>query len=277
LKLPSLQFYPADWLSNAKLRRCSEAARGAWLDIICLLHRSEEYGVCRWPLADLIRASAVSAKSARELIEKGVLKGGDKGCEAFVYVPRHGGREGDPVELIAACEGPCWYSSRMVRDAHVRKVRGMGSRFTEEKQPPKQGPKRTPKAKPKQREGKLPKSAPKGGIGGRQGDGASASSSASEEEPPPPPSIRDMFVEPLCTLAQARSYGASCGLTEDQAEWWWHDREARGWHSGGPGNAPIRRWQSDMKRSAGWVKEASAKGAASDGKARNFNASQITI
>ena len=47
---PSFQFYPADWRANAKLRRCSRAERGDWIELICLLHDSEEYGVLSVPL-----------------------------------------------------------------------------------------------------------------------------------------------------------------------------------------------------------------------------------
>ena len=51
MKRPSFQFYVADWRLDQKLRRCSPAARGVWIDILCLLHDSDEqYGVLRWPL-----------------------------------------------------------------------------------------------------------------------------------------------------------------------------------------------------------------------------------
>src|SRR5262245_13474156 len=97
MKRPSFQFYPADWRNNAKLRRCSEAARGAWMDVLCLLHDSDEYGMCRWPLADLARAAGVQAKLLRELIDKGVLKGADGDHGAYIYTPRHAGQDGEPV------------------------------------------------------------------------------------------------------------------------------------------------------------------------------------
>lgn len=270
MKRPSLQVYPADWLSNAKLRRCSEAARGAWFDIICFLHGCDEYGVVRWPLADLIRASGVSRRSAMELVEKEVLKGGDKGCEAFVFVPRHAGQDGEPVTLIEACKGPCWYSSRMVRDEHIRKVRGAGSRFSDTKQPPKKGPKR--------RDGERPKRPPKGGIGGRQGDGPSSSSSSSEEDTPLPPlEHRDLFREPLCTIEQALAYGPQCRMSPEAVQFWWWTRDAAGWCRGGVGNAPIRRWQSDMAASRDWAEEGAKKGGKAAGGSGNFKAEDIRI
>jgi len=171
VKRPSFQFYPADWRNNAKLRRCSEAARGAWVDVLCVLHDSDEYGVCRWPLADLARAACVSMKAIRELAEKDVLKGSDKGASDYVYTPRHAGQDGEPVTLIAASESPCWFSSRFVRDEYVRTKRGIGSRFDQENQPPKQSPK-----------------PPIGdGEGMRQGDGPSSSSSSTSIRNTPNP------------------------------------------------------------------------------------------
>jgi len=145
MKRPAFQFYPADWRSNAKLRRCSEAARGAWMDVLCLLHDSDEYGVIRWPLADIARAAGVPLKLLKELSEKQVLKGGDKGCDAYCFTPRHAGRDGEPVELLSESNSACWYCSRFIRDEYIRMKRGGSSQFTSENQPPKDKPKQTPK------------------------------------------------------------------------------------------------------------------------------------
>lgn len=147
MKRPAFQFYPGDWLRNANLRRCSHAARGAWMDVLCVLHDSDEYGLIRWPLEDLANACAAPIKLLRELVAKGVLKGCDKGaCDPFIYTPRSGRKDGEPVTLVRAQEGPIWYSSRMVKDEHVRTIRGESSRFDES---PDAAPKRTPKPAPK--------------------------------------------------------------------------------------------------------------------------------
>lgn len=139
MRRPSFQFYPADWRNNANLRRCSPAARGIWIDVICVLHDSDEYGIVRWPLNDLANAANAPIKLVRELVEKSVLKGHDKTIEqAFVYVPRTGRKDGPAVTLIPTQPGPVWYSSRMVKDEYVRTVRGESTRFGE-----------TPKAAPK--------------------------------------------------------------------------------------------------------------------------------
>jgi len=126
MKRPSFQFYPEDWLSNSNLRRCSHEEKGIWIDIICLLHDQEEYGVVRWPLAEITQAVGCSIGKLRSLVNKGVLKGCDASGEvdALIYVPRSGRKDGPPVTLIEQQKGPLWYSSRMVIDEYKKLVRG---------------------------------------------------------------------------------------------------------------------------------------------------------
>lgn len=172
MKRPSFQFYPADWLGNTNLRRCTHAERGIWIAVMCLMHDSDEYGVLRWPLRDI--ASAVNCKPSDlvALAGKGVLKGDDmRIAEAYVYVPRSGRRDGPPVVLIEAQDGPLWFCSRMVRDEHVRGVRGEGTRFGDadgatSKAPRMGSPKRAP----------MPPF----------GDGPTSSSTSTREPPLPP-------------------------------------------------------------------------------------------
>lgn len=128
MKRPSFQFYPADWRANANLRRCSDAARGAWMDILCVLHDSDEYGAVRWPLAELARVAGVAFKLAKELADKLVLKGADSGAVTYDHRPRHAGKEGDPIRLVDGV-GPIWFSSRMVTDEWRRSVSGGKTRF----------------------------------------------------------------------------------------------------------------------------------------------------
>lgn len=140
---PSFQFYPGDFQGNAKLKRCSHAERGIWLDVMCLMHDSEEYGVLRWPLEDIAQAVNCKINDLQSLIRKLVLKGADSGPVAeFVFTPRHAGKDGDPVVLMPAQSGPVWYSSRMVRDEYVRTKAGASSRF----KPGQTGPKSKPSA-----------------------------------------------------------------------------------------------------------------------------------
>lgn len=123
---PSFQFYPDDWLSNSNLRRCTHEERGIWMDILCILHDQEEYGVIRWPIADIARAIGTTTTKVKRLAEKGVMKGADSNdvVQPLIYTPRSGRRDGSPVTLIAAQKGPLWYSSRMIIDEYKRIVRG---------------------------------------------------------------------------------------------------------------------------------------------------------
>lgn len=164
MKRPSFQFYPGDWQGNAKLRRCTHAERGVWVDVMCLMHDSEEYGVLRWPLADIAQAVGCKPTELKSIERKGVLKGVDSGSlEPFIFTPRHAGKDGEPVTLIPKQDGPIWYSSRMVRDEYIRQKRGEGSRFGAE-----------PNGTPKVGNGDC--------LGMGQGDGPSSSSSSSSSK-----------------------------------------------------------------------------------------------
>lgn len=145
VKRPAFQFYPADWRMDSNLRRCSHAARGAWMDILCILHDSEEYGVYRWRLAELANTAGVPMKLARELVEKGVLRGADSGADPCTFRPTHAGRIGNPIVLVEPGDGPCWYSKRFVKDEYIRLRRGRDTRFSDDNPPPKTKPKATPK------------------------------------------------------------------------------------------------------------------------------------
>ena len=138
-----------------------------WIELLGLLHDSDNYGVLAWPLKEIAQALGAPVKALKELVDKGVLYGAEKGeCEPFVYTPRSGRKNGEPVELVAVQQGPVWFSPRMVRDEYVRTVRGENTRFSDENNP--QNP------------------SPKGGLGAgngdtptpRQGDGSTSSSSS---------------------------------------------------------------------------------------------------
>ena len=44
VKRPAFQFYPGDWRKDVQLRSCSVAARGLWIDLLCVAHECEPYG-----------------------------------------------------------------------------------------------------------------------------------------------------------------------------------------------------------------------------------------
>jgi hypothetical protein len=44
MKRPAFQFYPGDWRKDVELRSCSIAARGLWIDLMCVMHDCDPYG-----------------------------------------------------------------------------------------------------------------------------------------------------------------------------------------------------------------------------------------
>lgn len=156
MKRPSFQFYPADWQANSNLRRCSHEEKGIWLDVLCLLHDQEEYGICRWSLKEIAQAIGCTSAKLSGLITKGVLKGADtsQDVDELVYVPRSGRKDGAPVTLINQQKGPLWYSSRMVVDEYKRLVRA------ESGATPKDAPNLSPKLSPKGGIGATPLASP---------------------------------------------------------------------------------------------------------------------
>lgn len=72
---PWLKFYPTDWQADASVRMCSLAARGLWIEMLCLMHVASPRGsllvngrqVSPKQLAPLV---GISAKEAVELIQE---------------------------------------------------------------------------------------------------------------------------------------------------------------------------------------------------------------
>jgi hypothetical protein len=52
-KRPAFQWYPGDWLRATETRVCSLAARGLWIDMICLMHEGRPYGHLRVGTMDI--------------------------------------------------------------------------------------------------------------------------------------------------------------------------------------------------------------------------------
>ena len=122
VKRPSFQFYPGDWRANSNLQRCSLEEKRIWIEVMCLLHNSDEYGLLRWPLRDIAGAVGCGVRKLQALVDKAVLKGADQG--EIVRPLTHITKEGELEEVVPEQSGPLWYSSRMVRDEHIRLKRG---------------------------------------------------------------------------------------------------------------------------------------------------------
>lgn len=110
MKRPAFQFYPADWRKDVELRSCTVAARGLWIDLMCLAHECEPYGylmvngkaMTPAQIAGQIGLTAIECKRLmQELIDNGVARVNDAGAV---------------------------YSKRMVDDERVRNARAEGGK-----------------------------------------------------------------------------------------------------------------------------------------------------
>jgi len=45
VKMPAMQFYPADWRKDLAVQSLDYFERGVWFEILCLMHESSERGV----------------------------------------------------------------------------------------------------------------------------------------------------------------------------------------------------------------------------------------
>lgn len=82
-KQPAFQFYPGDWQKDPALRRTSKAAKGVWMDTLCLMFECEERGALvlngkAWSDDDIAWAVggdiAENLRCLNELLEKGVAR-----------------------------------------------------------------------------------------------------------------------------------------------------------------------------------------------------------
>ena len=104
MKRPAFQFYPGDWRKDPALSACSLAARGLWIELMCVAHESDDYGhlsINGKPMttAQLSRMVGETPSSVSKMIAE--LE------DAGVF-----SRENGAI-----------YSRRMVKDEHIRNVR----------------------------------------------------------------------------------------------------------------------------------------------------------
>lgn len=110
MKRPAFQFYPADWRKDMALQSCSVAARGLWMDILCIAHECEPYGhltVNGKPMsaAQIGRHTGLTERECQRLLT-----------------------ELDDAGVPSHTDAGVIYSRRMVRDEDLRKVRAEGGK-----------------------------------------------------------------------------------------------------------------------------------------------------
>lgn len=131
---PWLKFYPADWRADPRLRMCSYAARGLWIDVIAVMHEAEPYGHL------LVNGRA---PTPRQLA--GLLGGTERQVTALLA-------ELEEAGVFSRTEDGVIYSRRMVRDRErseegrkqVAKRWGGGDPTGDPTAPPNRSPTETP-------------------------------------------------------------------------------------------------------------------------------------
>ena len=109
MKQPWLKFFPSDWRADPALRMCSLAARGLWIEMLCLMHEARPHGSL------LVNGKPVTAARLANLVGGGVAE-----VEGFLA-------ELEEAGVFSRDADGALYSRRMRRDeerAAVNRVNG---------------------------------------------------------------------------------------------------------------------------------------------------------
>jgi hypothetical protein len=157
VRRPSFQFYPADWRKDPELQSCSLAARGLWVEMLCIMHEAEPYGHL-----------VVNGKSMNEKQLSRAAGGSLKQIRVLLS-------ELESTGVFSRSDDGVIYSRRMVKDQHIRTVRAhagaKGAAATNAA--------RLPEGLPQQKSGKHPP--PSSSSSSSKDKDAKASSSSSDK------------------------------------------------------------------------------------------------
>jgi hypothetical protein len=109
MKQPWLKFFPSDWRADPALRMCSLAARGLWIEMLCLMHEARPHGSL------LVNGKPVTAAQLANLVGAGIAE-----VEGFLA-------ELEEAGVFSRDADGALYSRRMRRDeerAAVNRVNG---------------------------------------------------------------------------------------------------------------------------------------------------------
>ena len=105
MDMPFLKFFVRDWQADQQLRLCSLEARGCWLELLLVMHGAKRRGYLEdqsgVPLTDEQIATLI-----------GTFKGDLYRCKRELL--KHG--------VPGVDENGCWYSRRMVKEEHKRRL-----------------------------------------------------------------------------------------------------------------------------------------------------------
>lgn len=111
MKRPSFQFYPGDWLVDPALRLVSVAARGAWIDMLCVMHQSDDYGHLKVNHKVILPINLARMLGATLAETEGWLE------------------ELESAGVFSRDDEACVFSRRMLRDEELRQVRAAGGKL----------------------------------------------------------------------------------------------------------------------------------------------------
>lgn len=186
MKRPAFQFYPADWRKDMALQSCSVAARGLWMDMLCIAHECEPYGHLT------VNGKAMSAAQIGR--HTGLT---ERECQRLIA-------ELDDAGVSSRTEDGTIYSRRMVRDEDLRQRRAEGGKAGSEHGA--KGAEHGHKGgrPPKERGDKKPPLEPPPSSSSSPSGYSEANASGATAPPAPPPSPKDRvfaFGVPLLTAA----------------------------------------------------------------------------
>jgi len=111
MKRPSFQFYPSDWRKDPALSACSMAARGLWIELMCIAHESDNYGHLE------INGKAMTVPQLARMV-------GESPTVVSKLVI-----ELDNAGVFSKSEEGVIYSRRMVKDERIRNIRAEAGRL----------------------------------------------------------------------------------------------------------------------------------------------------
>lgn len=232
MKLPAIQFYPGDWHKDQGVQALTLEERGAWIELLLMMHESDERGVLLvnhipMPEAVIARRFGVDIQTANQILDT-LLK--------FGVASR---RESDGA----------LFCRRMVRDEKLRQVRTEAGRKGGNPLLLNQKFKQTPKQKPTTgvKQIPTPSTSLTTSVIERGAALAAAPALRSEKLAEKPAAVRKKeAVRP--TLAEAQAYAADRYPGPDaqtEAVSFCDHFESNGWRVGG--KSPMVDWQAAFR------------------------------
>jgi hypothetical protein len=106
MKLPSMQFYPADWRKDPAIQSLSYHDRGVWFEMLCFMHESSERGVL------LLNGLPMKDEAIARLL----------GLDKQILTETLTNLIGTGAAKVRESDGAI-YSSRMVKDEYLLQIR----------------------------------------------------------------------------------------------------------------------------------------------------------